>query len=482
MPIESISRVASLKDGKSNEPAADEFGFDADGISVSTNDDIAPDLLYMLGQAEAGGEPGGDIDPGLHGTAAGATAARKNENDQTGYFDTSNGMPVGSFKHDPVRDFEMGGMMDGNGSVTSDSTTPSLRSRLFRSGGAIARNKRRRGDSASETSFTSSKSDPALRDVAKSKNFARYLQHHAVRRYHMTRLLEGTQTLYFVGLMVILDGLGRLIRIAAQAESVAGISSHLAVQRVLSHTTGYLFAGGVCLALYAAFSIRRTVIGRNHYMIVSDDEPSVLQPIVNIAVVIGMGILCMVTAKNLYSDPDIGCMCHQSSELMSTATMCTLLLAMQVIYCADLHGMYRPRLWFRLSVITIMAAISLIQVWVLTTISGYLFLVGDSADQVKECRHRLYHGGDITDGERLFVGLQFIVAIFVTIVAQDERNVVLLSIGDRIMEQLADLQHKMVKRTYAIAKVVQKVVPRPILTQIRVLDQKISVRDQFLEE
>ena len=115
-------------------------------------------------------------------------------------------------------------------------------------------------------------------------------------------------------------------------------------------------------------------------------------------------------------------------------------LMVVLIYSGDLHGQYRPGLAMRGAIGIPMLGFAAFVAWAMSTIEGHAFIVGRStADLVVECRHRVGGANETVGFQSYMVSLQFILAIAVIMVTQQERNIVLLSIGDRIMEALADL-------------------------------------------
>lgn len=341
-------------------------------------------------------------------------------------------------------------------SVSSASTSASLQSKLRRN--------RKIEDNASEDS-----KDPALQVATRGKNFARYLGRFAVRRQPITRLMQGPWPLGYLGIFSVVDVIGRLIRVGFQAKSASTLSGAEAVSRVFDHMSAFLFIGVVICGVFAGTLIKRTMDEKVKYaLITTDSERGFLQVLINLvaaALVFGMGLN---SARELYGDPDIGCMMHLTNEMLSIVTGALFLFMVALIYAGDLHSVYRPGLLLRMAVGIPFCAVAFFIAWLMSTRVGHEMLVGEEvAASVIDCRQSVAGALDTSDSERFITVVQFIFAVIVIMVLQQERNIVLLSVGDRIMEALANLQHRMVKRTFAIAKVVQRIVPRPLLSRIR---------------
>ena len=168
--------------------------------------------------------------------------------------------------------------------------------------------------------------------------------------------------------------------------------------------------------------------------------------------------------------------------LLSMVSFVSILFFVVLMYSADIHGMYRPTVGVRLGVLLIafifgsfnVVAASIREGPALVT-SGAISLNPTEDHPIFACRSNLSPDHDLAVDERMIIAARGLWLALITILLQDERRLLLMTMGDRIMRQLQQLSLRMLKRRRAVIRVVRSLMPMVLLDIIK--DQAVQGED-----
>lgn len=107
--------------------------------------------------------------------------------------------------------------------------------------------------------------------------------------------------------------------------------------------------------------------------------------------------------------------------------------------------------------------------------SGAISLNPTEDHPIFACRSNLSPDHDLAVDERMIIAARGLWLALITILLQDERRLLLMTMGDRIMRQLQQLSLRMLKRRRAVIRVVRSLMPMVLLDIIK--DQAVQGED-----
>lgn len=214
----------------------------------------------------------------------------------------------------------------------------------------------------------------------------------------------------------------------------------------------------------------------------SDTENGAVYAAVNLLVLVVMRVAIHMTRSELLRDTTVGCVAFAGMYTLPVAQMCTLMWVVVLLRSADLHGVFRPTIWMRIGVLLLTLIVAVPDVIMMASDWGPHVLTSgsiplDAADighPVFACRPNLNPRHDPLPSYRVLIGLRGLAAAIATLILQDERGIVVVSMGDRITRELEVLSARMLMRKQVVFKVVRQLIPSALLGVIR---EQIDGRD-----
>jgi len=134
-----------------------------------------------------------------------------------------------------------------------------------------------------------------------------------------------------------------------------------------------------------------------------------------------------------FVDTRFGCIVTLSQEILPVMQMCTVAFVAVAVYSADLHGAYRPTIFHRVVGVGLSAVLMIFNVTFLSMdIAPDLFTptVSGGIPSTDACIEVMSPTFVTSTWQRIFIDMRLMIIMLVSALLQEERNIVVVSMGD----------------------------------------------------